>query len=165
MAGVAKGTVYLYFDDKEEIIGTIAIMARNLLLDYFKKYTQDEKDSIEKIKGIFWADYYFSKEQKRYHQLITFYEQNSGLNETGELAKKGHEISIYIKGIIDEAIERKAIRQDLNSASLSFMFWGMTGGIMQLVETREQQLSNNLNTTAKNFFEFFVNTTVEGLIP
>ncbi|WP_282080376.1 TetR/AcrR family transcriptional regulator [Aquimarina algiphila] len=162
-AKIAKGTVYLYFEDKEEIIGTIAIRARKLFLDYFKKYTEDKENPIEKIKGIFWADYYFSQEQKRYHQLITFYEQNTGLNESSELANMGKNISLYIKSIIDEAIEKKVIRQDLDSASLTFMMWGMSVGIMQLVETRKEQLGFALNKTPEEFFEFFVSTILDSL--
>ncbi len=162
-ANIAKGTVYLYFKDKEEIIGTIAIRARKLFLDYFKKYTEDKEDPIEKIKGIFWADYHFSQEQKRYHQLITFYEQNTGLTETGELAETGKKISFYIKSIVDEAIEKKAIRQDLDSASLTFMMWGMSVGIMQLVQTRKEQLGYALNKTPEEFFEFFVSTIMDSL--
>ncbi|WP_271783811.1 TetR/AcrR family transcriptional regulator [Aquimarina algiphila] len=162
-ANIAKGTVYLYFEDKEQIIGTIAIRARKLLLEYFKKYTSDKDDPIEKIKGVFWADFHFSQEQKRYHQLITFYEQNTGLNESGELANMGKNISLYIKSIIDEAIEKKAIRQDLDSASLTFMMWGTSVGIMQLLQTRKEQLNFALNKTPKEFFQFFVSTMMDSL--
>lgn len=162
-AGVAKGTVYLYFEDKEEIIGCLALIARKLLLDYFKKYIEAQSDPIEKIKAIFWADYHYFKEQQRYHQLITFYEQNTGLKENGELAKTGQAISEYIKNVLDEAIAKKAIRQDIDSAALSIMYWGMSVGIIQLVETRHEQLNQFLGMSSKEFYELFVNTTMDGL--
>ncbi|WP_299312636.1 TetR/AcrR family transcriptional regulator [uncultured Aquimarina sp.] len=162
-AKIAKGTVYLYFEDKEHIIGTIAIRARKLFLDYIEKYTEGKIDPLEKMKGIFWADFYFSQEQKRYHQLITFYEQNTGLDESGELASMGKNISIYIKSIIDNAIEKKAIRDEFDSASLTFMFWGMVVGMNQLMETRKNQLKFTLDKSPEEFFTFFVDTTVDNL--
>jgi len=57
-ANIAKGTVYLYFENKEEIIGALTIRARTILLEYFKTYCERESDPIMKIKAIFWADYY-----------------------------------------------------------------------------------------------------------
>ena len=162
-AGVAKGTVYLYFEDKEEIIGSLAVKARRLLLDYFKKYIKAQTDPIEKIKAIFWADYYYLKEQHGYHQLITFYEQNTGLKETGELANTGQAISMYIKDVIEDAINQKAIRQDIDSGALSFMFWGMSVGIIQLVETRHEQLKQFLGKSPEEFYTLFINTTVDAM--
>lgn len=162
-AGVAKGTVYLYFEDKEEIIGSLAVKARRLLLDYFKKYIEAQTDPIEKIKAIFWADYHYLKEQHGYHQLITFYEQNTGLKETGELANTGQAISMYIKDVIEDAINQKAIRQDIDSGALSFMFWGMSVGIIQLVETRHEQLKQFLGKSPEEFYTLFINTTVDAM--
>ncbi len=162
-AKVAKGTVYLYFNDKEEIIGNLAIRARKLMLQYFYKYIESEKHPIDKIKGIFLADYYYFKEQQAYHQLITFYEQNTGLKESGELAETGQAISRYINSVVEEAIKSKAIRQDIDSDALTFMFWGMAIGIIQLVETRNQQLKSYLGKSGKEFYDLFVHTTVEGL--
>ncbi|WP_299312645.1 TetR/AcrR family transcriptional regulator [uncultured Aquimarina sp.] len=162
-AKVAKGTVYLYFKDKEEIIGKLAIRARKLMLEYFKKYVGEKTNPLDRIKGIFYADYYYFKEQRAYHQLITFYEQNTGLTESGELADTGQAISSYINKIIQEAIDLKAIRQDIDSKTLSFMFWGMAIGIIQLLETRNQQLKSYLDNSGKEFYDVFVQTTVEGL--
>ncbi len=162
-AKVAKGTVYLYFEDKEEIIGNLAIRARKLMLEYFKKYIESQEQPIDKIKGIFLADFHYFKEQKPYHQLITFYEQNTGLKESGELAQAGQAISKYINMVVKEAIDSKVIRQDVDSNALTFMFWGMAIGIIQLVETRKQQLEAYLGKTGKEFYDEFVRTTVNGL--
>lgn len=162
-AKIAKGTVYLYFENKEDIIGSITIRAREKLLDYFKKYCDDKTDPIEKIKGIFWADYYFYKEEYTYHELVSFYEQNTGLIESGHLAETSYAIAHYLEGIIENAKTAQAIRQNIDAPALTFVFWGMVVGILQIVETKQEQLTNILGKSEIEFYRYFVDSTVDGL--
>ncbi len=164
-AKIAKGTVYLYFESKEEIIGGLTIRARLTLLEYFKTYCGKQDDPIEKIKQIFWADYYFFKEKYSFHQLVTFYEQNTGLKESGDLAQASHNISVFIKDIIDEAKTKKVIRQDVDGNIQGFVFWGITVGILQIIETKGEQLEAYLGKSEKEFYTYFVNTTISSLMP
>jgi len=162
-AKIAKGTVYIYFDSKEEIIGGLTIRARSSLLEYFKKYCGMEKDPIERIKNIFWADYHFYKEQKTYHELVAFYEQNTGLKETKDLARSSFEISNYVKEIIEDAKSKKLIRKDIDSGLQGFIFWGMTVGILQIIDTKNKQLKKYFGKTPKEFFAHFVDNTVASI--
>ena len=43
------------------------------------------------------------------------------------------------------------------------MMWGMALGIIQLIDTRKEQLQVYLNQSGKEFYDVFVQTTVEGL--
>ena len=162
-AKIAKGTVYIYFESKEEIIGGLTVRARQTLLEYFKKRCEKETDPVEKIKCIFWADYYFFKEQHTYHELITFYEQNTGLQDSPELTKAAMAIGTFVKDVIENAKAKKLIRQDIDSGLHGFMFWGMAVGILQIVETKKHQLSKNFKKTEKEFYKYFVENTVESL--
>ncbi len=164
-AKIAKGTVYLYFESKEEIIGGLTIRARKALLDYFKKYCEKQTDPIEKIKGIFWADYYFFKEQHTYHELVTFYEQNTGLTEKGELVKASMAISKYVSNIILDAKNKKVIHQDIDPGLQGFVFWGMVVGIIQIIDSKKDQLTKYFGKTPKEFYEYFVDNAIAGLRP
>ncbi len=162
-AKIAKGTVYIYFDSKEEIIAGLTIRARRTLLEYFKKYCDREKDPIDKIKNIFWADYHFYKEQKTYHELVAFYEQKTGLQETKDLAMSSFEISTYVKEIIEDAKSKKLIRKDIDSGLQGFIFWGMTVGILQIIDTKKGQLKKYFGKSTKEFFAYFVENSVASI--
>jgi TetR/AcrR family transcriptional regulator, fatty acid metabolism regulator protein len=162
-AKIAKGTVYLYFDSKEEIIGSLTIKARKKLLEYFHEYCEKQSDPLDKIRAIFWADYDFFKERNLYHQLVSFYEQHTGLTEDGELAKTSYDISSYITNLIENAKNKGAIRDDLDSATTTFMFWGMVVGMLQLIETKQQQIGQYLQKDEKQLYEQFVEHTINGL--
>ncbi|MEM9820094.1 MAG: TetR/AcrR family transcriptional regulator [Bacteroidota bacterium] len=162
-AKIAKGTVYLYFKSKEEIIAAITVKARKLLLQYFHQYCDRQSDPIEKIKAIFYADYHFFKEQYTYHELVSFYEQNTGLMEDGALAETSHEISAYIKNLLEEAKKVGAIRQDVDCMKTTFLFWGMVIGILQLIENKKQQIQHMAQTTESDFFDSYVDFMIQGL--
>jgi len=163
-AGIAKGTVYIYFDSKEEIIGALTVKARNVLLDYFHKYCGDQTDPIEKIKAIFWADYYFFREHPTYHELVSFYEKNTGLTESGELAQTSVDISGFIKGLLDDAQRKELIRSDIDTHAMTYVFWGMAVGILQLLETKQPVIQQYLKKSDTSFFAYFVDSTVNGLL-
>lgn len=162
-AKIAKGTVYLYFGSKEEIIAGLTIRARHLLLIYFQKYCDRVDDPIEKLKNIFWADYYFYKEQPTYHELVSFYEQNTGLQETGELSTASYAISMYVQGVIEYAKEKNAIRKDVDSGLHGFVFWGMAVGVLQIIETKKDQLQKSLGKSELDFLEYFIETSINSI--
>lgn len=163
-AKIAKGTVYLYFSSKEEIIGGLTVKARHALLDFFKEYCEAKKDPIEKIKGVFWADYYFFKEKHTYHQLVAFYEQNTGLEESGKLASASMAIAEYVRDIIEAARLKNRIRGDIDSALQGFIFWGMAVGILQLLETKGQQIPKYFGKTEEEFYAEFVERAIAGIV-
>ncbi len=43
---LAKGTLYLYFKNKEEILAALSLKSRNLLLDYFTKAIKKKKNQL-----------------------------------------------------------------------------------------------------------------------
>lgn len=137
--------------------------ARKLLLDYFHKYCEAETDPIKKIKAIFYADYHFFKEKPTYHELVSFYEKNTGLVEDGKLAKTSEEISLYIKNILEEAKSQGSIRQDIDCMKTTFLFWGMVVGILQLIETKQYHIKNIVKSSELEFFDSYVDLVIESL--
>lgn len=164
-AKIAKGTVYIYFESKEEIIGGLTVRARHALLEYFNRYCEKQTDPLEKIKAIFWADYYFFKEKHTYHELVSFYEQNTGLQESPELASASFAISTYVEKIIEDAKSKKLIRQDIESGLHGFVLWGMVVGILQIIETKQHLFLKYFGKSELEFYKYFVDNSVDGLRP
>lgn len=163
-SGLAKGTLYLYFKNKEEIIGEITIKARKLLLQVFKDFCDKTEDPIEKIKQIFWADYYFAENHRTYHELVTFYEKNTGLSEPQDLMDSSIAISEYLLYVLDYAKEHGAIREDVDTRATIFVLWGTIVGILQLLDSKETYIQDFTAKSKKEFYELFVNSTVKGLM-
>ena len=58
---LAKGTIYLYFKSKEEILSILTIRARTLLIKDFQKIIKNKESRIEKLKSILKSNYLFYK--------------------------------------------------------------------------------------------------------
>lgn len=149
---LAVGTIYLYFESKEDIIAHLTIKSREILLQRFKEQTEKTDHSIEKIKNLLLAFYFFYKEKPFYNQLVSFYETNSGLQETQELKEASDNITKFVITIIKEGKEKNLIKSDINESAFSFWLWGTTVGIIQLLEVKSNLLNIALKTTELEFF-------------
>jgi AcrR family transcriptional regulator len=58
---LAKGTIYLYFKSKEEILAALTLKARRLLVEAFDQVVSRETDPLSAIRGIIRANYTFTK--------------------------------------------------------------------------------------------------------
>lgn len=84
---LAKGTLYLYFKSKEEILAALSIKSRSLLLTSFRKAVKDLENPIDQIKAIALASFKFFNDYPFYFELIAIYEVNNRFEETLEIQK------------------------------------------------------------------------------
>ena len=78
---LAKGTIYLYFKSKEEIISTLSLKARLMLLNEFKKIADKNFSPIDELKQIIIENYLFYKKSALNYNLVSLYEVNNNLIE------------------------------------------------------------------------------------
>ncbi|MEM6964490.1 MAG: TetR/AcrR family transcriptional regulator [Bacteroidota bacterium] len=162
-AEVAKGTLYLYFKNKEEILSHLALKARGMLLAEFHKRTQKHKNPLKKIEGIIWSNYYMYKEQKLYHDLMNVYDSNAQLEETEALRQKGVEISSFIVAIIDQAKTLGLVKKTFDAHQFSFILWGMCAGMLNLIDTKNEMLKGYLPQSMETLYGSFAQIVIDGI--
>ncbi len=162
-AKLAVGTIYLYFESKEDIIAHLTIKSREILLQKFVEYSNKKENALDKIAEILLACYSFYKEKPIYNQLVSFYESNSGLQETIELRKASDKITAFVIDIVKEGKAQKSIRSDVDEAAFSFWLWGTTIGIIQLIEVKSTVLSETLQTPELDFFKAHISHVISTL--
>ncbi len=160
---LAVGTIYLYFDSKEDIIANLTIKSREILLEKFIEYTHEKEDALEKIAELLMAFYAFYKEKPFYNQLVSFYETNSGLQETQELKDASYNITKFVIDIVKEGKAKKSIRSDVDETAFSFWLWGTTVGIIQLIEVKSSVLITALQKTELGFFKSHISHVISTL--
>lgn len=162
-AGLAKGTLYLYYKSKEEIWAYLTVQARETLLQYFKDYTQSEQDPLNQIRGIMRADYALYKENPLYMDLMSFFEVNRDLEETEELYQTSMKINDYIIGIFENAKAQGAISPEVNSQHYSFMMWGATIGMTQLIDVKKGMIGDIAGMTEESLFAEYIEMIIRSL--
>ena len=160
---LAKGTIYLYFKSKEEILSILSIKARRLLLKEFQKIEQKGISPIEQIKELVRTNYEFYKTNPLYYDLVSLYEVNNTLTETEEMHESGQDISNLIVNIVNKAKEDGSLNPSINPHYFSFCIWGMTVGVFQLIKVRGVLMSDRMAISEENLLNTFMETLENGI--
>lgn len=154
---LAKGTIYLYFKSKEEILSMLTIKARNLLILDFQKIERSKESNIGKLKNILKANYLFYKRNPLYYDLVSLYEVNNQLTETEEMLQSNETIMKIVVGIAAKAKDDGSLNPNINLFILPMSIWGMAVGMMQLIKVRGNNMKEKLNISE----QALVNTYLE----
>lgn len=155
-AELAKGTLYLYFKSKEEIIGALSVKSRARLLNEFQKVTKKIDNPIEKLKAISHASFDFYKKYPFYFELIAIYEVNNQLEETEAIQASINNIIHFVNDITLEAKEKGLLNPNLDPMQYTFCLWGMVMGMSQLVKVRGAVMKHDLGFTEKDIINTFM---------
>jgi AcrR family transcriptional regulator len=160
---LAKGTIYLYFKSKEEILATIALKARNLLLQEFKRASDTKEEPIERLKAIVTTSYRFHTENPLYNDLVSLYEANNQLVETAELQTASNNIIHLVAGIAQEAKESGSLNPNINPLHFTICMWGMTIGMQQMIKVRGKIFEENFNISESDILSSFIQIFENGI--
>lgn len=162
-AELAKGTLYLYFKSKEEILGSLTTKARKLIFNEFLKINNEDIDPIQKLKKLLYSNYIFSIEQPLYYDLLSLYEANHSLNEEEELYKSSEDISFLVYKMILDAQEKGMIRDDINAMEMTMNLWASTVGTLQLIKVRGVLVKEKFGLESESLFNSFVEIFLKGI--
>ncbi|MFC4231391.1 TetR/AcrR family transcriptional regulator [Parasediminibacterium paludis] len=160
---LAKGTLYLYFKNKEEILAALSLKSRNLLFEAFAKSIKKSKTPIEQLKAIILANYQFFKKYPLYFELVSLYEINNKLTETEELQQSSYKISQMVVEIAQKAKDNKTLNPNIDPVNFSICLWGMTVGMIQLIKVRGAIIKQYQGISEKEILSSFVAIVENGI--
>lgn len=160
---LAKGTIYLYFKSKEEILATLTLKARLLLFKAFKQAIQAHEKPIDQLKSIVYANYNLFKNNPLQHDLVSLYEANSQLTETVDLQSASDDITKLVVEIAQKAKEDGSLNPVINPLHFTICMWGMTIGIHQMIKIRGKNIQESLNISEQELLESYVQILENGM--
>lgn len=152
---LAKGTIYLYFSSKEEIMAALTLKSRRLLLNELARMAANRPDPLSAIKGIIEANYTFLKENPLHYDLVSRYDANYTLTETDELQQATQHIRDLVIGLIDQAKAAGQIRSDVDTILFSMYIWGTVTGLIQLVRGRKDLIEADDRLADEKIMDLF----------
>jgi TetR/AcrR family transcriptional regulator len=159
----AKGTLYLYFKSKEEILAQLTIKARKLLLNKFQQSIKGISNEVEQLKAVLWANFHFCQRNKLYYELLSFYEVNNNLIETEELKASIFGLASFITKIVEDGKSKDLIKQTANAQELVYILWATNVGVMQLISVRGNSLKKDFGILPKVIYNSYINAIIDGL--
>lgn len=157
-SGYSKATLYVYFKDKEELVGVLVLESMQKLYDYLSKTLEDTGNVSECFYKICNAFVDYQEEYPFYFELLlkainVDFETTRFLPEEKETFLVGERINALLIAFFEKGIERGIIRGDLDILPTIFALWGMISGVIMLSVNKQEYISMQMKKTKRDFLK------------
>lgn len=135
-AELAKGTIYLYFKSKEEIIGVLSTRSRLQLLRLFEAVAASADPPDEQLLQIIRVSYRFYTDNPLEYDLVSLYEGDNALSETPDMLAASQQITGLVAGIVSKAKAAGALLPGTDATLFTLNLWSMTFGVLRFIRRR-----------------------------
>lgn len=158
-AGYSKATLYVYFENKEEIVGILVLNSMKKLYDYISSALIQHETTKARYDFICRGLVQYQEEFPFYFKMVLDkinidFESKEYLPEEKETYQIGEEINEKIKSFLLSGMEKGDLRSDLEIMPAIFNFWGMLSGIIQLAANKEEYIKKSMGLSKENFLEY-----------
>ena len=158
-AGYSKATLYVYFENKEEIVGILALNSMKKLYDYISSALIQHETTKARYDFICRGLVQYQEEFPFYFKMVLDkinidFESKEYLPEERETYQIGEEINEKIKNFLLSGMEKGDLRGDLEIMPAIFNFWGMISGIIQLAANKEEYIKKSMGLSKEKFLEY-----------
>jgi AcrR family transcriptional regulator len=159
-AELSKGTLYLYFKNKEDLYLAIHLRGNRIMHSLFEQAVKNEKTGIEKTRGIGRAYVEFFNKYPNYFNAMLYFEsrdidfddQDSVATEC--LVEGRATLELLIESIVT-GIKDGSIRPDIDPIKTAINLWGQTTGVLQIASLKEKMvLMKNFNISAQDVIDY-----------
>lgn len=158
-AGYSKATLYVYFENKEEIVGLLVLNSMKKLYDYISSALIQHETTKARYDFICQGLVQYQEEFPSYFKMVLDkinidFESRDYLPEEKETYQIGEEINEKIKHFLLSGMEKGDLRGDLEISPAIFNFWGMLSGIIQLAANKEEYIKKSMGLSKRAFLEY-----------
>ena len=158
-AGYSKATLYVYFENKEEIVGILVLNSMKKLYDYISSALIQHETTKARYDFICRGLVQYQEEFPFYFKMVLDkinidFEGKEYLPEERETYQIGEEINEKIKNFLLSGMEKGDLRNDLDIMPAIFNFWGMISGIIQLAANKEEYIKKSMGLSKIKFLEY-----------
>lgn len=158
-AGYSKATLYVYFENKEEIVGILTLNSMKKLYGYIVSALEQEEGTKARYDLICKGLVRYQEEFPFYFKMVldkinVDFESCDFLPEEKETYQVGEEINRKIKAFLLSGMEKGDLRSDLVMMPAIFNFWGMLSGIIQLAANKEAYIEKAMGLSKEQFLDY-----------
>ena len=158
-AGYSKTTLYVYFENKEEIVGILVLNSMKKLDDYISSALIQHETTKARYDFICRGLVQYQEEFPFYFKMVLDkinidFESKNYLPEEKETYQIGEEINEKIKNFLLSGMEKGDLRSDLEIMPAILNFWGMLSGIIQLAANKEEYIKKSMGLSKIEFLEY-----------
>lgn len=158
-AGYSKATLYVYFANKDEIVGFLVLKSMRLLLDVLREAVHEPVAVKEMYYKICNALTQYQEQYPLYFTLalgeinINF-EKEDYLPIEKETYEVGEQINAEIVQFIHSGIDAGEFAPDIPVLQTVFLFWASLSGVIQMAVNKQSYIEKVMNLSKEQFLEF-----------
>ena len=159
-AELGKGTLYLYFNSKEELLEEISARGMQILLNLFIKATDIEDLGILKVRkiGIAFTEFY-TKYPNFYKAFIIDQGKQSSeelldISLSKSFALKFQVMELFAK-TIKFGIDDGSINANLEPQKTAIILWAQLSGVLYLLENKGNMIKKIFSFSEEEIQEYF----------
>ena len=158
-AGYSKATLYVYFKNKEELVGILVLDSMKKLYHYIVSALELQETTKEQYNFICRGLVRYQEEFPFYFKMVLDkinidFENYEYLPEEKETYQIGEEINEKIKEFLRSGMGKGDLRADLKIMPIIFNFWGMLSGLIQLAANKEEYIKKAMGLSKTKFLEY-----------
>lgn len=158
-AGYSKATLYVYFKNKEEIIGVLTFKSMEGLYQYLSECLSSTGSIQEKYFLLCHALLHYSEDYPFYFKTVLEninidMEHSDCPDEDYETFHMGEKINHLLCKFLTDGIKSGILRSDLAILPTVFSFWGALSGLIQLATSKEAYILQELKQTKQEFLTY-----------
>ena len=158
-AGYSKATLYVYFENKEEIVGLLVLDSMKKLYSYINSALVQQECTKKRYDLICHGLVRYQEEYPFYFKMVLDkinidFESQDSLPEEKETYQVGEEINEKLRDFLLSGMKKGDLRKDLEIMPTIFNFWGMLSGIIQLATNKEEYIESVMGLSQNQFLEY-----------
>ena len=135
---ISRGTLYLYFKSKEELLSHIMMKSMDILIGLMKNAIEKAETIESKLEVIGKNYLLYYKNYRTYFKMFNMMTERENFREIGEssvkLFQKSGDVWKLIVDVIKPAIKSGYFRENTDPYELSITLWSASNGVIQLLD-------------------------------
>ena len=156
-SGYSKATLYVYFENKRDIVGELALQSMELLRDHLEAALSPAGTARQKYDALCRELAAYQAQYPGYFQMVLgtvgFDADGAGLPVERRIFEVGEQINERIGGMLREGLERGELSPGLDIPQTVFSFWAALSGVIQMASEKQAYLEDVLHLTREQFLE------------
>lgn len=159
-AGIAKGTLYIYFKDKNELVEKVLSQGFEVMFERIKSKVDIQNGHIEKLRVLIAENISYIYENRYFFKTVFLDEVNvvflkKKSQESFNLRRKRY--VDFIGQIIKSGIEAGELRPDLNVTKVGYMLISLikTNAIYNFLDNRLELTDEMIRSDSEEIFNLF----------
>ncbi|MBO5209594.1 MAG: TetR/AcrR family transcriptional regulator [Lachnospiraceae bacterium] len=158
-AGYSKATLYVYFKNKEELVGFLVLESMKKLHDYISQAIMKCDGTKERYLEICSAMLKYQEEYPFYFSMVLEtinidFETTNFLPEEKETFLVGEQINELLVEFLQSGMLTGEIRSDIEILPTIFTFWGMLSGLIQMAANKEAYIGQQMRKSKMEFLDY-----------